>query len=269
MLGLCFLLLTAAAWTTSASDPLSTSHSEHSSVPKYYSGTKKFGDKCENTWECGFDGGICDAIKKSCQCLPELPATNHIDKCGKEAAVNESCFFDEQCESSYFQTKCQDGKCVCRFDMKPVFHKDGSVECIGDTSSSGPTTYIDPTMIGILVVMFLMFIIICVVLRLFSKARWQENRTIFNTPNPRLMNVSLLRDAKHTVAPEERRGSHHSVSRQHSAASLRLHSPSNPQVAGIGTQNGRRESKGSYGTGLKSPTSNTKLEPATLESPLA
>lgn len=59
------------------------------------------------------------------------------------------------------------------------------------------------------------------------RARWRENRTIFNTPNPRLMNVSLLRDNK-MLHGGERRGSRMSVripSRQPSMASLRPHSP--------------------------------------------
>ena len=30
----------------------------------------------------------------------------------------------------------------------------------------------------------------------FSRAQFAENRSIFNTPNPRLMNVSLLKDSK-------------------------------------------------------------------------
>lgn len=46
-------------------------------------GTKKFGDKCESTEECGFPGSVCDSKKKSCQCIEELPITNHLDKCGK------------------------------------------------------------------------------------------------------------------------------------------------------------------------------------------
>jgi hypothetical protein len=46
-------------------------------------GNKKFGDKCENTTECGFPGSVCDPKVKQCQCSPDLPATNHIDKCGK------------------------------------------------------------------------------------------------------------------------------------------------------------------------------------------
>ncbi|XP_061396370.1 uncharacterized protein LOC133332001 [Musca vetustissima] len=194
-------------------------------------GQKKFGDKCDNTLECGFPGSICDTKKKSCQCTEDLPVTNHFDKCGKEAAVNESCFFNEQCEVKYFQTECRDGRCVCRFDMTPVWLKDGSVECKGRQDKKGPETYIDPAMIGVLIGMALMFIIICVVLRLFSQARWRENRTIFNTPNPRLMNVSLLRESK-LLHGQERRGSRMSVrapSRQPSMASLRPHSP-NPSL---------------------------------------
>ncbi|BFF91860.1 uncharacterized protein DMAD_10058 [Drosophila madeirensis] len=194
-------------------------------------GQKKFGDKCDNTLECGFPGSICDPKKKSCQCTEDLPVTNHIDKCGKEAAINETCFFNEQCEQKYFQTECRDGRCACRFEMSPVWAKDGTVECAGRQDKRGPETYIDPAMIFVLVGMALMFIIICVVLRLFSQARWHENRTIFNTPNPRLMNVSLLRDSK-LLHGQERRGSRMSVrapSRQPSMASLRPHSP-NPSL---------------------------------------
>lgn len=46
-------------------------------------GNKKFGDRCEFTVECGFRGSVCDPGLKSCQCLPHLTATNHIDKCGQ------------------------------------------------------------------------------------------------------------------------------------------------------------------------------------------
>ncbi|EAT35657.1 AAEL012191-PA [Aedes aegypti] len=72
-------------------------------------------------------------------------------------------------------------------------------------------------------------------------ARWRENRTIFNTPNPRLMNVSLLRDNK-LLHGQERRGSRMSVrlpSRQPSMASLRPHSP-NASIGKLGLYAGNR-----------------------------
>ncbi|KAL1397182.1 hypothetical protein pipiens_009951 [Culex pipiens pipiens] len=84
------------------------------------------------------------------------------------------------------------------------------------------------------------------------RARWRDNRTIFNTPNPRLMNVSLLRDNK-LLHGQERRGSRMSVrlpSRQPSMASLRPHSP-NASIAGS-----RRGSRGSSNASATSTRSN-------------
>nr|CAD7571285.1 unnamed protein product [Timema californicum] len=231
-------------------------------------GEKKIGDKCEESLDCGYDGGVCDKTKKPiCQCSPELPVTNHIDKCGKgspidkylgkeekgnrpitpqsnsarkggylkrasthargagderlklemiyfdifsgvtiqvelnvghqqrsnrtmtasawlrntdsnrsrvpyillgvensstsalvdarikginlvwsgltvleklefasrlEGAINESCFFNEQCEHVNYQTECRDGRCMCRYELTPVTKQDGTVDCIGE-----------------------------------------------------------------------------------------------------------------------------------------
>ncbi|XP_075232158.1 EB domain-containing julius seizure protein isoform X2 [Lycorma delicatula] len=193
-------------------------------------GEKKFGDRCEKTVECGFRGSVCDQFKRSCQCRSELPVTNHIDKCGVEVDINGSCFFNEQCETKVLQTECKDGRCACRFEMTPTY-RDNKFECTATYVPPEPEQYVDPTMIGILVAMALMFVIICVVLRLFSKARWRENRTIFNTPNPRLMNVSLLRDNKHPGGERRgSRGSNRAPSRQPSMASLRPQSPSASQA---------------------------------------
>ncbi|KQS52093.1 uncharacterized protein Dere_GG12031, isoform B [Drosophila erecta] len=78
------------------------------------------------------------------------------------------------------------------------------------------------------------------------RARWRENRTIFNTPNPRLMNVSLLRDSK-LLHGQERRGSRMSVrapSRQPSMASLRPHSP-NPSLGSHSESHGSNASAAS------------------------
>ncbi|XP_035782497.1 uncharacterized protein LOC118461363 isoform X2 [Anopheles albimanus] len=213
-------------WTTSSNENVGTG--EAAPFNATGRGIKKFGDKCESTTECGFAGSFCDPKKHTCQCTVDLPATNHIDKCGKKRQVNETCFFSEQCEAVTEQTECRDGRCICLFEMNAIFKPDGSVECRAPINKPiEPEKYIDPAMIGVLVAMAVMFIIICVVLRLFSKARWRENRTIFNTPNPRLMNVSLLRDNK-LLHGQERRGSRMSVrlpSRQPSMASLRPHSP--------------------------------------------
>ncbi|XP_076766348.1 EB domain-containing julius seizure protein isoform X2 [Xylocopa sonorina] len=209
-------------------------------------GTKKYGDDCTEDRDCGFDGSYCEPKKKKCTCKEEFEATNHIDKCGYPVNVNESCFFNEQCEVKVRQTECRDGRCICIFEKVPFTQPDGTIVCVAEQKDEPNLQYIDPTMITVLVGMALMFIIICVVLRLFSKARWRENRTIFNTPNARLMNVSLLRENK-LLHPQERRGSRASVrvpSRQPSMASLRAHSPNASQGSRTGSRRGSRGSSG-------------------------
>ncbi|XP_015188737.1 PREDICTED: uncharacterized protein LOC107072923 isoform X5 [Polistes dominula] len=194
-------------------------------------GNKKYSDSCVSDRECGFNGSYCEPKKNICTCREEFKITNHIDKCGNPVNVNESCFFHEQCEARVSQTECRDNRCICIFEKIPVTQPDGAIVCIAENKEPPSLQYVDPAMIGVLVGMALMFVIICVVLRLFSKARWRENRTIFNTPNARLMNVSLLRDNK-LLHTQERRGSRASVrvpSRQPSMVSLRAHSPNASQ----------------------------------------
>ncbi|XP_053667781.1 uncharacterized protein LOC128718133 [Anopheles marshallii] len=155
-------------WTTSSNENVGTG--EAAPFDASSRGSKKFGDKCESTTECGFAGSFCDPKKHTCQCTVDLPATNHIDKCGKKRQVNETCFFSEQCEAMTEQTECRDGRCICLFEMNAFFKSDGSVECRAPINKPiEPEKYIDPAMIGVLVAMAVMFIIICVVLRLFSK----------------------------------------------------------------------------------------------------
>ncbi|XP_031842304.1 EB domain-containing julius seizure protein isoform X2 [Nomia melanderi] len=223
-------------------------------------GTKKFGDQCVEDRECGFAGSYCEPKKSKCACREEFEATNHIDKCGNPVNVNESCFFNEQCEARVSQTECRDGRCICIFEKIPVTQPDGVTVCVAEQKEEPNLQYVDATMIGVLVGMALMFIIICVVLRLFSKARWRENRTIFNTPNARLMNVSLLRENK-LLHPQERRGSRASVrvpSRQPSMASLRAHSPNASQGSRTGS---RRGSRGSSGNASAVSTKSNKSPP--------
>nr|CAD7393090.1 unnamed protein product [Timema cristinae] len=194
-------------------------------------GEKKIGDKCEESLDCGYDGGVCDKTKKPiCQCSPELPVTNHIDKCGKVAGcylvpilvtaksdaiaswvVDTSCSRigregeltnhateQQRSERRIFEAgldACAGSSLVIFWDSlkgslpqakkKTISLASHSVPRISQIvitgyhgyswvvltpqTDHGPPQYVDPAMIGVLVGMALMFIIICVVLRLFSK----------------------------------------------------------------------------------------------------
>ncbi|XP_022825532.1 uncharacterized protein LOC111355719 isoform X2 [Spodoptera litura] len=216
-----------------------------------------YGDLCSTIEDCHFPDAICDDVQKTCHCHPDVPISNYKDKCGKPASINETCMFNEQCEDVYFKTECRNERCACKFEMVPEVTVDGSVICTSVKPVEESTRTLDPAMIGVLVGMALMFVIICVVLRLFSRARWRENRTIFNTPNPRLMNVSLLRDSK-LLHSQDRRGSRVSVrppSRQASQQELRPHSP------GPGSRRGSRASSGHSATSLRSATLRSPTTP--------
>ncbi|XP_060801853.1 uncharacterized protein LOC106142831 isoform X2 [Amyelois transitella] len=228
-------------------------------TPLCLASTSKGGyyDPCSTTADCNFTDSVCDQQQKLCVCHPDVPISNHVDKCGKPASINESCAFNEQCEDVDFKTECRNEKCVCKFEMVPEMNADGVVVCTPEKQPDVSTKTIDPAMIGVLVGMALMFVIICVVLRLFSRARWRENRTIFNTPNPRLMNVSLLRDSK-LLHTQDRRGSRVSMrppSRQASQQELRPHSPS------PGSRRGSRASSGHSATSLRSATLRSPTTP--------
>lgn len=225
-------------------------------------GPMMYGDMCSTITDCGFANSVCDPVQKTCRCHPEFTVTNHLNKCGKMAGINETCTFNQQCEEVVPQTECRNERCVCLYEMVAGLNEEGRVVCKAVKQVEESTRTLDPAMIGVLVGMALMFVIICVVLRLFSRARWRENRTIFNTPNPRLMNVSLLRDSK-LLHSQDRRGSRVSMrppSRQASQQELRPHSPS------PGSRRGSRASSGHSATSLRSATlrSPTALGPTSV-----
>ncbi|CAH0605621.1 unnamed protein product [Chrysodeixis includens] len=227
-----------------------------------------YGDLCSTVADCHFQDAVCDDVQKTCQCHPDVPISDYKDRCGKPASINETCMFNEQCEDVYFKTECRNERCACKFEMVPEVTVDGAVICTSVKPVEESTKTLDPAMIGVLVGMALMFVIICVVLRLFSRARWRENRTIFNTPNPRLMNVSLLRDSK-LLHSQDRRGSRVSVrppSRQASQQELRPHSPS-PARHHQSHQLHRKPSGSRRGSRASSGHSATSLRSATLRSP--
>ncbi|KAK7014765.1 hypothetical protein SK128_022765, partial [Halocaridina rubra] len=112
------------------------------------------------------------------------------------AKLKEQCQFNSECEESDEYSYCApDYSCTCKPGYEIDEFPNVGIQCVNKNAKSGQGN-VDPAMIGVLVGLALMFVIICVVLRLFSKARFRENRSIFNTPNPRLMNASLFKDRR-------------------------------------------------------------------------
>lgn len=179
----------------------------------------RVGDSCEKNEDCSLVlHSFCNAEKRICMCPPTHPL-NATTICRQERMLNDSCTVDDECTGSDRNLECRELRCQCISTHRPSLYTGGNIFCTSTRLPEGLGTFVDPTMIGVLVGMCLMFIIMCVVLRLFSKARWRENRTIFNTPNPRLANASLLKEVTVTK-PSSRRGSLRRGSHQESLGSI-------------------------------------------------
>jgi len=157
---------------------------------------------CRRPEDCSdVDGTYCDADLGFCLCKPDYPVTD-TNHCYKESKYDEFCQLDIQCQRRDKNTKCTRtyNLCECQPQYVAQSFNNGQFWCVRPTGNqsqdSGIGSFFDPTLFIILGAMALMFIVMCVVLQLFAKAQFAENRSIFNTPNPRLMNVTLLKETK-------------------------------------------------------------------------
>jgi len=166
------------------------------------SGPKLKDFACRRPEDCSnIDGTYCDADLGFCLCKPDYPVTD-TNHCYKESKYDEFCQLDIQCQRRDKNTKCNRdfNLCECQPQYVAQSFNNGHFWCVRPSTTQnadhGIGSFVDPTLFIILGAMALMFIVMCVVLQLFAKAQFAENRSIFNTPNPRLMNVSLLKDKK-------------------------------------------------------------------------
>ncbi|XP_055930322.1 uncharacterized protein LOC129960736 [Argiope bruennichi] len=129
--------------------------------------------------------------------------------------LGEKCKKPEQCQNVTHNSTCSDGICVCADGFFQI-QRINSSSCESDSKDKTDELYVgspepprprqqqvDLKMIIIMVVLAVMFIGICVALHMFSKARFWNHRTIFNSPHPRLMHIKLgkkkgRRRASHT-----------------------------------------------------------------------
>ncbi|CAB4054538.1 unnamed protein product [Lepeophtheirus salmonis] len=179
-----------------------TSHQTTTFVPfDVNSGNLKLkATPCEEPKDCrNIDGSYCNKQTGLCSCRADHPISDSFD-CFRESRIGEFCHYDVQCVSKDSQSRCDSTLHICqcqsRFVVKGSSSKRGWCVENDKELNTKAGSYMDPALFGIMGGLVLMFIIICVVLQLFARAQFRDNRTIFNTPNPRLMNVSLMKDSK-------------------------------------------------------------------------
>ncbi|XP_076035074.1 uncharacterized protein LOC143021457 isoform X2 [Oratosquilla oratoria] len=129
--------------------------------------------KCETDDHCSpFTNSVCNVTTKVCECPSTLTVYIPTNKfCGAPALLNTTCEYTQQCTENDKHALCENRQCVCSKDFEFRYFQSNYLKCATQGSPTGPK--MEPAMIGVLAGMALMFVIICVVLRLFSKTSGQ------------------------------------------------------------------------------------------------
>ncbi|XP_022252687.1 uncharacterized protein LOC106468633 [Limulus polyphemus] len=204
---------------------------------------------CESSYDCKqTDDAYCDEITNRCACKSSSDVLSREGWCYPVRQTGEPCTVDEQCEFNVMNSVCETGICACK-DNFTLFRDFNVSTCISgrhmdmggeyDNAEPPPSRGIETkTMIPIVVFLGIMFVGMCVALQLFSRARFRNERTIFNSPHPRLMHIRLGKKRKGSSkrashaslhVPGSRRPSTYSQRSHPSPRSLRSVTPSDSQ----------------------------------------
>lgn len=170
-------------------------------------------------------GIACDASTRRCACTNRTLVLTRRGTCLPIRMLGQPCRRNEQCLKIDKNSECDNDYCKCK-DGYYLFNDVNGTSCLPDVELQtmrpfGMDPKTDPgmseeNMVPIIVCLAIMFVGMCVALQLFSRARFRNQRTIFNSPNPRLSHLKLSnKDSK-------RRHSHaslHAGSRRASACS--------------------------------------------------
>lgn len=167
-------------------------------------------------------GIACDASTRRCICSNRTLVLTRRGTCLPIRMLGQPCRRNGQCLKIDKNSECDDGYCKCK-DGYYLFNDINGTSCLPDVELQTMRPFgMDPktdnslseeNMVPIIVCLAIMFVGMCVALQLFSRARFRNQRTIFNTPNPRLSHLKLDSKRRHSHA------SLHAGSRRASACS--------------------------------------------------
>ncbi|XP_076334439.1 uncharacterized protein LOC143238250 [Tachypleus tridentatus] len=160
---------------------------------------------CDTTKDCGdINVVFCDNKTGKCGCKDFKSILSIEGQCLKGKQLGQECTAVEQCQLHNGHAHCVQGVCVCQEGFFHVQDINGTTCLEGrfvDTEdkmgvTEEPKSKVQTKMIPIVVALGVMFVGICVAMHLFSKARFRNQRTIFNSPHPRLMHIKVGRNQK-------------------------------------------------------------------------
>ncbi|KAL3185985.1 hypothetical protein MRX96_028473 [Rhipicephalus microplus] len=127
------------------------------------------GDPCNQTCSSVLYHVFCNVTSRRCECRPEYPVNIENRQCVKASTLGGHCDYDEACAFSVAHSSCQSNECRCLDGHEPDAH---ATKC---TPARGVAILENAeltTMVSVIVALMVFTALFCLVLRLFSKARF-------------------------------------------------------------------------------------------------
>nr|XP_037279988.1 uncharacterized protein LOC119172953 [Rhipicephalus microplus] len=127
------------------------------------------GDPCNQTCSSVLYHVFCNVTSRRCECRPEYPVNIENRQCVKASSLGGHCDYDEACAFSVAHSSCQSNECRCLDGHEPDAH---ATKC---TPARGVAILENAeltTTVSVIVALMVFTALFCLVLRLFSKARF-------------------------------------------------------------------------------------------------
>ncbi|XP_022238481.1 uncharacterized protein LOC106456974 isoform X1 [Limulus polyphemus] len=198
------------------------------------------GDLCENTCHDISRHIFCNMTSKRCECQKEFPININNKDCVKAARLWESCKYNKSCFFYDEHAVCnEDGECRCDEGFRS-YKAAGEEICIVDQKRGIFENSDITTVIMVVAGLMIGTALFCLVLRLFSRARFGRNRERFG--NAAAPSVVLTEMEEPGSVPHSRRPSRCSSSNEYLPSSRRA---SYSMLAPPASAGSRRSSSGS------------------------
>ncbi|XP_050714365.1 histone H3.v1-like isoform X3 [Eriocheir sinensis] len=121
---------------------------------------------------------ICNNKTKTCMCDSYHPVTISSQLCAKGALLGAPCFHHDQCQYYDVNSLCQEGsssKCQCqdKFELRSIEGLSIPKVCFPDLESLKADV---PTLLGLGLALSMLSALICLVLKIFARARFARPR---------------------------------------------------------------------------------------------
>ncbi|CAL1264775.1 unnamed protein product [Larinioides sclopetarius] len=140
------------------------------------------GEPCESTCNSILFHVYCNKSSGRCECHDQYPVNIENKVCVKASHLGERCEYDEACAFNDDHTACVSGKCDCADGFRAAQHLKGQSLCLPGKSPLGlngsTVTFLENnylmTTVSAVAGLVIFTALLCLVLRLFSKARFSR-----------------------------------------------------------------------------------------------